>query len=116
MTGFSFQDIAEKKKQPQEKAPKEKEKTKPALRDKEIDLNKVTTEEITGKQETKKEAPQEPSKTPGIDYSELEEAKRKFPGIDWSALVAPEMAFSDTDTFIGMDTRPPALRDKSVKI
>lgn len=116
MTAFSFQDIAEKNKQPQEKIPKEKEKTKPALRNKEVDLNKVTTEEITTKQEPQKEIPQEPPKAPTVNYSELEEAKRKFPGIDWSALVTPEMAFSDSDTFIGMDTRPPALREKLVKI
>lgn len=109
MTGFSFQEIANKNKEPK-KEPIKKEKA--ALRDKEVDVSKVVTEEITTKQEPKKAEP----KVPSVNYSELEEAKRKFPGIDWSALVTPEMAFSDTDTFIGMDTRPPALRDKSVKI
>ena len=109
MTGFSFQEIANKNKEPK-KEPIKKEKA--ALRDKEVDVSKVVTEEITTKQEPKKTEP----KAPSVNYSELEEAKRKFPGIDWSALVTPEMAFSDTDTFIGMDTRPPALRDKSVKI
>lgn len=114
MTGFSFQEVSEANKQA-EKAPLKQEKKKPvALRDKDVDPDKIVTEEIT--EEKPKMKPKPEPKSPSVNYSELEEAKRQFPGIDWSALVTPEMAFSDADTFIGMDTRPPALRDKSVKI
>lgn len=113
ITAFTFSDVNKQQEQPKQSP---KEKVKPALRNKEEKMEPVTEE--VGVSEPEKQAAPKPKaqQSASVDYNALEEMKRQFPQMDWSNLVTPEMAFSDNDAFIGMDTRPPALRDKSVKL
>lgn len=116
ITAFTFSDINKQQEQPKQQP---KEKIKPALRNKEEKIEPVTEDlgkPIEKVRPVKQEVKQPQKQGASVDYAALEEMKRQFPQMDWSNLVTPEMAFSDNDVFIGMDTRPPALRDKSVKI
>lgn len=92
---FSFADIArqQEEREVKQQAPKEE----------------IKTEEIMP------EKKQEPEKAK-VDVNALEEMKRQFPQMDWDNLITPEQAFKNNDAFLGMDTRPPALRDKSVTL
>lgn len=97
MTKFSFVDIARQQGIGEE--------TTPAPKD------EIKTEEIMLEKDKKPEPKKEK-----VDANALEEMKRQFPQMDWDNLITPEQAFKNNDAFLGMDTRPPALRDKSVKL